>query len=48
MNNTINKIKLFLKDKPVRIIIALLIIAAIMTGVAFAVIELIKKIESSS
>ena len=41
MNNTINKIKLFFKGKPARIIIALLVIAAIMTGVAFGVIALI-------
>ena len=42
MNNTINKIKLFFKSKPITIIIALLVIAAIMTGVAFGVIALIK------
>ena len=41
MNNTINKIKLFFKGKPARIIIALLVIAAIMTGVAFGVIALV-------
>ena len=41
MNDTINKIKLFLKGKPARIIIALLVIAAIMTGVAFGVIALV-------
>lgn len=41
MNNIINKIKLFLKGKPARIIIALLVIAAIMTGVAFGVIALV-------
>ena len=40
MNNTINKIKFFFKSKPVRIIIALLVIASIMTGVAFAIIAL--------
>ena len=41
MNNTINKIKLFFKSKPGRIIIALLVIAAIMTGIAFAIIALV-------
>lgn len=47
MNNTINKIKLFFKgNKPARIIIALLVIAAIMTGVAFAVIALVNTFKS--
>lgn len=41
MNNTINKIKLFLKGKPARIVIALLVIAAIMTGVAFGIMAII-------
>jgi hypothetical protein len=44
MNNTINRIKVFFKGKPARIIIALLVIAAIMTGVAFGVIALVNAI----
>ena len=41
MNKTINKIKLFFKSKPARIIIGLLLIAIIMTGVAFGIIAFV-------
>jgi hypothetical protein len=41
MNKFIQNTKLFFYKKPVRIIIALLVIAAIMTGVAFGVIALV-------
>ena len=40
MPNFLDKTKQFLKGRPVRIIIALLIIAGIMTGVAFGIIAL--------
>ena len=43
-NQTFNKIKIFFNKKPVRIIIALLVIAAIMTGVSFAIIALLHAI----
>ena len=41
MNKFIQNTKLFFNKKPVRIVVALLIIAAIMTGVAFGVIALV-------
>jgi hypothetical protein len=42
MSNVWNKTKLIFEGKPVRIIIALLIIAGIMTGVAFGIIALMR------
>ena len=44
VNRTFNKIKIFFNQKPVRIIVALLVIAAIMTGISFAIIALLHSI----
>lgn len=46
MNNAINKIKVFFKSKPVRIVVALIIIAAVMTGVGFGVIALVNALKA--
>lgn len=46
MSNFINKAKTFFNGKPVRIIIALIIIAAIMTGVAFGIIALVNSLSA--
>ena len=45
MTKFIDKTKAFFKEKPVRIILALIIIASIMTGVAFGIIALLNSLK---